>query len=189
MKEEKIINLFIELSDYLVRLTSLYQELDRIVTREHSAIEKSDFDMVEDLLVDKEKVGEGIVECTDRIMEFSRNLISCDDGRKTPLPFLGISGLHQSLISLSHSVEGQLEKSVFDHVSNKLQKEVERFFKVFKRVKPRVEQNRYIVSKLLSRQRQNIRLWQETMSSSEGTYNEGGSTPFTGQCSVIQIKA
>ena len=190
MDKEDLIKIGLSFERELVALTRFYRDLGEAISLEQGAVGSSDFEALEKNLAQKETLGGLILKSSEHLMTLSRKVESL--GR----PLLGqdfhASGLSQllkALKELSLREEASFKSSVLDHLLIKIDEKLADFLLVFKDVKPKVEQNKYLVGKLLHRHRENIRIFQETISEAEGTYDKGGETTSRHSRSVIQVKA
>jgi hypothetical protein len=189
MKEDALLEFCVKFEKCFKALIKHYRQMETIVHSEHQFISESNIDELEKLMPLKEDCGLRISEATHDFMR-----LGWEYAKKIPIHSKeeAWSGKLTDLLILlkeeSRDNSGGFKSKVLGHYIQKLEADLDTFFAVFKEVKPLVEKNKYLISKLLQRHRENIRIWQETMSSSEGTYDQTGIAKKL-KHSVISTKA
>lgn len=180
--EEKIISTIVSLDQKLRHLTSSCESFEVLLQLEHEALEARNLEKLESLIVQKQNLGSEIVE-------FSQQLIALGAEWPEPGQVENLSSFVTSLGEKRKLISALTNRKIADHNFLKLESALEDFLVVFKEIKPHVEKNRYIVAELLNQQLDFLRIWQETIDTSEDTYTSSGTTSRNKKCSVIQVKA
>ena len=188
MNLEPIIELMLHVQKALRLLVAHYARLERVIDKEHAFIGKSDLLKLEGLLPEKEAVGNAILEQSGKLLKLQRNARSLIGDK---ISSDGLKGLMEAFTKVGEETRGEvgLRPGVVTRLERELRNDYQEFEQLFKKVHPRVEQNGYILSKLLKREQRLQRIWQETMEASEGVYDQKGHQNHQNPCSVLQVKA
>lgn len=190
---ERVIFLATSLKESLEGLAESFQRLLPLIDREHAAIKSSQLNVLEQLTVEKETLGDVINQCSEDILKTNEEL------RKIYIEIVPEAapkkgaGLADSLgwlrdIQKTAGEQG-LGVQVLQHVEQKITRLHESLTQQKRESQMKIEMNKYLTTELLHRHRENIRLIQEMVAQANATYSPTGTTRTQEAKSVLQVKA
>ena len=133
---------------------------------------------------EKEQVGLTIELNIQKLMEINRAIARPEDHEKETL-----SGLVSKFEAYTNEASDDIKDKVLQHNIHQLRLEFEKFQEIFAETRPLVEQNMYIVRKILNRNRENLRIIHEAIDQASSTYSNKGEAKTNLQFSVWHAKA
>lgn len=187
---ERVIDCSLRFETGIKNLNILYEKIEKVIDQEHKYIGESDFSSLEKILPDKESLGGEITKWSEDLMEVGRivsKILSDEKYQRSHM--IGLSECLNIMKSLNIGEPSSFHSKILSHLLVKIERQLEGLFGTLETVRPKIEQNRYILTKLLFRQREYLRNWAETMSDTRYTYGKEGDASSMTQYSVIEVKA
>ena len=188
---EQVIEVASRLTECINKMRDAYAEMPKVIAAEHEAIEAREFGLVTDSCRVKEELGDRIegayTSFTLTGEKFAKILSSHAPDKARPVT---LTQFRDELMELASSLAPeQFSHQVLNHVAKVFAKAVEEFFTVYLDVKPRIEANRYLVTKLMRNYQESYRFWQEVSEQVAISYNSHGVQKAAGRNSGFRIKA
>lgn len=188
---EQVIEVASRLTDCVNKMRDAYAEMPKVIASEHEAIEAREYGLVTDSCRMKEELGDRIegayTSFTLTGEKFAKILGSHWPDKPRPVT---LSQFNEALTELANTLASeQFAVQVLQHVAKVFAKAVQDFFVVYMDVKPRIEANRYLVTKLMWNYQESYRFWQEVSEQVAVSYNSHGVQKAAGRNSGFRVKA
>lgn len=169
-------------------LSDRYREVVKLIDAEHALVNHSDLEGVESITVKKINLG-NIIE-----KEVQQLFVLFEDIRKQVNQYYGpydddpmdLSGLVSRLSSIK--IDANLEGKVLKFEISKLANAFKVFRELRSKYQPKLEMNRYLLSKVLRNHQETFRFWQSVAAESEATYGEKGMTKAQHAEPILRVK-
>ena len=174
----------------LSTLGACLNQLVTVVNREHDAIKRSDLIEIEMIALDKDALGERISQTSIHIQ---RETAKIREAFGQEFPIVDNSAPTISLVAewieqLAGTQAG-LKAQLLHHLSGEIRRDLDNLVAIKVNVNPKIEMNKYLISKLLNHHRASIRFWQEINEESSATYGITGTSKTQKQSSILRVKA
>ena len=188
---EQVIEVASALTECVNNLREAYAEMPKVIAAEHEAIEAREFGLVTDTCRAKEDLGDRIDSAFTKFTlvgeRFAKLIASQSPDRPRPVT---LTQFRDELTELAGSLAShQFAVQVLNHVAKVFAKAVDDFLVVYLDVKPRIEANRYLVTKLMRNYQESYRFWQEVSEQVAVSYNSHGVQKAAGRNSGFRAKA
>jgi hypothetical protein len=178
----------IDALSWVLSLKSAFVSMIEIIEQEHDAIRVADLSGLEKIATHKTEVAQEIEMAVKAINELQA-LIA--DHYQTELASETIpANLTGMVAMLSHIVNArQLNGNrEVERDLTTLEEAVEECIQMRMEYAPKLQQNKYLVEKMLRIHQENYRFWQRVVSESEATYNSQGSRRDEGRTSLVKVQ-
>ena len=179
------------LSIYKERLDNFYRNLKVIydsysvfpslIDKEHSYVVARDLESLESVVVQKDELTKKIAEA----LEGNRKIADTFSSEYPDRDLANVSDLLTLISSLEETSANQSLQDILEKLKNlhdKLQV-------LIHDVSFQIEQNKYLITKLMEEKRNNFLFWQEVISDTLASYNRKGIQKGTGPVSIFKISA
>lgn len=183
---EPLIPLISELKEILETMREGYVRLPPLIEREHRAIKSGIFTEIQGICEEKESLTQAIESSFTNLTRSADKI-----GSLTSQSVSTISEIISAIETIREKVknEGSLACKVFRHVALALEKSAKDLEETARRVKPIIEANRDLVSKLLTSYSQSYRFWQEIQEQVSSSYTPDGVQKAIGRVSGFRVRA
>lgn len=183
---EPLIPLVSEMKEILESMRDSYVRLPPLIEREHRAIQGGIFTEVQAICEEKEILTQTIEDGFEALTKTAEKI-----GRLTEQ---NVSNLSELVIALRSTIdevaqETSLACQVFRHVAQALEKSAQELEETARRVKPIIEANRDLVTKLMNSYSQSYRFWQEIQEQVSSSYTPDGVQKAIGRVSGFRVRA
>ncbi|MBM4251491.1 MAG: hypothetical protein FJ146_05935 [Deltaproteobacteria bacterium] len=188
---EQVIEVASRLTDCVNKMRDAYAEMPKVIASEHEAIEAREYGLVTDACRVKEELGDRIEGAYTNFTLTGEKLAKILSAHwpEKPRP-VTLSQFNDALTELANSLSSeQFAVQVLQHVAKVFTKAVQDFFAVYMDVKPQIEANRYLVTKLMWNYQESYRFWQEVSEQVAVSYNAHGVQKAAGRNSGFRVKA
>lgn len=183
MNKDQWIKLTAEIIAFYRNLKVIYEaysQFPALIEKEHKLVLSKDLEELEGVIRVKE-------ELTNKIHESvldNKKICAVVESWFEGVSFTSVSDLINYLSSLDCETGVQFEQALvkLKDIHTKLQKLIED-------ITPQIEQNRYLLTKLMEEKRNNFLFWQEVISDTLASYNRQGIQKGSGASSIFKISA
>jgi hypothetical protein len=163
-----------------------YVRLPPLIEREHKAIKNGIFSEVQAICEEKEILTQAIESGFSNLTKSAEKISSL-----TRQSITNISELVEAFKKIESEVkdDNSLACQVFRHVVSALEKSAQGLEDTARKVKPIIEANRDLVTKLLTSYSQSYRFWQEIQEQVSSSYTPDGVQKAIGRVSGFRIRA
>lgn len=190
---ENVVGIIKDMSEHGKVLKQFFSDLREIILQEHEAIKAHQIDAVEELTRQKLEVGQLIENKVQILQQRSENFRDIYTRYFPDAESVGQIQLSQVTIWLETFLEQcpeMLQKNNLRQVTKEFKNTVTDLLQKRTEVQPKIEMNSYLTKKLLNRQRELIRFWQDVANEAAMTYGASGETKGqTTSTSVLRVKA
>jgi hypothetical protein len=190
---DTVINAGQEIRNGLSTLAFAIDDLETLISREHEIIRHSDLQQFEIVTGEKEALYEVISKASIGLHADAERIKECYAGvfedSKNVLP--SVTQVVEWLRKLAEIGDQttQTKQKIVNHLAN----EIERVFSALqtkkREIQPKIEMNKYLISKLLNHHRASIRFWQEINEEASATYGNSGMAKSKSSSSILRVKA
>ncbi|MBF0442447.1 MAG: hypothetical protein HQK54_11125 [Oligoflexales bacterium] len=191
---ENLINLANEIYRHLKDISDAYESLVPVLEEELQAFRNSNLVMAEEVIKKKEDIGERILFLVNDLKSNANKIFLI--GKEFSIKDCSQNEIGNSLgnvIATLESIENRtkdvgLRNKVLGHIISKLRDEYEKFRRLIDSAKPKIEINVSITKRLLERNYELMRFFQEVDNESSVTYNALGETCKKSDISVLKVR-
>lgn len=179
---EALIALSATLKEAITDAIACYESLPPILDQELKAIKLGKLSDAESVLYTKEVLA-GKIESSFEVMASVSETIWKSSGKKP-----------QNMSELinffnTETLEKGLANQVLNYQYNNLKSAAEQLIEIARKVKPLIESNRILVSKLQENYNKSYQFWQEIKEEVEGSYSPDGSKKIQGRHHGFSVRA
>ena len=184
MNKDQILIYKDRLDDFYKNLKIIYDSYSAfpaLIDKEHSYVVARDLENLESVVVQKEELTRKISEALEGNRRIGESF--SDDYPDQKLDSVS------ELLDLVSSLEEVSENQPLKEVLEKLKNLHDRLQVLIRDVSFQMEQNKYLITKLMEEKRNNFLFWQEVISDTLASYNRKGVQKGTGPVSIFKISA
>ncbi len=158
-----------------------YSAFPALISEEHSYVVARNLEKLEGIVAQKEELTRKISEA----LESNRRIGDVFSSEYTDSNLDNVS----DLITLVSSLEEVASNQSLQEIIEKLKNLHDRLQVLIHDVSFQMEQNKYLITKLMEEKRNNFLFWQEVISDTLASYNRKGIQKGTGPVSIFKISA
>ncbi len=162
------------------RIESFLDHLAEVLALEMDAIKRSDLQKVEEITIEKLRIGNQIIEDSEKIEYLIQQMSSQDSGEIAS----GITDLLRIIDSRMIELSDEAAREVLDTLKMSVKILVEKR----KLLQPKIEGNIYLTQKLLQNHRETQVFWQSLVAESESVYGKSGKPVASGNKSLLTVR-
>ena len=166
-------------------LDASFLEMASIVEEEKEIIFKNDIEISEGLLKRKQVCSDKISRCVDGISSVGKRLEGVLPSRS---PLNTLSQIVDHVMSVPFEYKN-LANNILLYAQNDLRGVIDHFYEVRNIVTPKIEQNVYLVQKLLVRHREYMKSLRMAAATAESLYGADGIERTSKNSAVFEVKA
>lgn len=190
---EEVITVASKMKEQLQGIHNIYEQMPRLIKKEHAAIKASKIEEVEAIALEKTTLGDKadalfaeLRRHAERLVEIYKKVCERPENEIT-------SANISDCISLFEEIAATYRKKgfggeVFEHVLRGFKEVFRKFVELKKEARPIVERNKYVLSRLIQQRQENYRFWQEVAMETMANYNKEGRQKAK-PASILSIKA
>jgi hypothetical protein len=189
---ETLIQIASELKEHVASWLEVYMVLPAVIEKEHRAIRDSDYATVEVTHAEKAAQGERVEACFSSLMRAGERLgrMRADLTATPAVRPVTLTDCVRALEDCCATLPADaLGSQVLRHLADGLAKQVAEIEERHRHVKPLVEANRHLVTRMLTNFQESYRFWQEVQERVALGYNGQGVQETTGRVSGFRAKA